>query len=149
MRRAAVGLSALICFFLAPASRELFRFLPADIAEPSWKISWIAFCLGGLWVSHRMGPRAAIAELGLGDALVRGVGTAFACTLPMLAVPLWVKGSAIRFDAGAVAARGPVRSTQRVSRQASAPADRVTRQDTARAAVARRGLLLRSPVTRG
>jgi len=31
------------------------------------KLGWVLFCFGGLWVAHRMGPRAAIAELGLTD----------------------------------------------------------------------------------
>ncbi len=89
-------LIALACFFLALTSREIVRYLPPTIAEPTWKLGWVLFCFGGLWVAHRMGPRAAIAELGLTGSAVQGVGIALLSSLPMLVMLLLVSKSAIR-----------------------------------------------------
>jgi uncharacterized protein len=98
MPRRTVGLIALLCFFLALASWEAFRFLPAAVAVPAWKLGWVLFCLGGLWVAHRMGPRAAIAELGLAAPAARGLGVAFLASLPMLVVLFLVTENAMRFE---------------------------------------------------
>ncbi len=43
-----------------------------------------------------MGPRAAIAELGLTGSAVRGIGIALLSSLPMLVVLLLISKSAIR-----------------------------------------------------
>jgi len=96
-RNLGLGLTALLCFFLALASWEVIRFLPAAIAVPTWKVGWVLFCFGGLWVTHRMGPRAAIAELGLSAPPIRGLGIALLASLPMLAVLLLMSENAMRF----------------------------------------------------
>jgi CAAX protease family protein len=91
------SLIALLCFFLALASREVVRNLPAAVAGPTWKLGWVLFCLVGLWIAYRMGPRAAIAELGLTAPAVRGVGIALLASLPMLVVLLLVSKNAMQF----------------------------------------------------
>jgi membrane protease YdiL (CAAX protease family) len=91
------SLTALVCFFLALASREAFHILPAAVAVPAWKLGWILFCYGGLWIAYRMRPRAAIAELGLTAPAIRGVGIALLASLPMLVVLLLASRSAIQF----------------------------------------------------
>lgn len=93
------SLTALVFFFLALASREAFRYLPPAIATQSWKVSWILFCLIGLWIAYRMGLRAAIAELGLAGSAARGLGLAFVASLPMLVTLFFVRKGAIHFSA--------------------------------------------------
>src|SRR5206468_900050 len=78
-------------------SWEFFRLLPPTLAGPTWKLAWVLFCFGGLWIAHRMGPRLAIAELGLAGAAVQGVGIALVASLPMLVVLLLVTKNAMQF----------------------------------------------------
>ncbi|MGB8343102.1 MAG: CPBP family intramembrane glutamic endopeptidase [Chthoniobacterales bacterium] len=89
-------LIALVCFFLALASREVMRHLPPAIAEPAWKLGWVLLCFAGLWVAHRMGPRAALAELGLTGSAVKGLGIALLASLPMLVMLLLISKNPIR-----------------------------------------------------
>jgi membrane protease YdiL (CAAX protease family) len=91
------SLIALLCFFLALASREVVRNLPPAVAGPAWKLGWVLFCLGGLWIAYRMGPRAAIAELGLSAPAVRGLGIALLASVPMLIVLLLVSKNGMQF----------------------------------------------------
>jgi len=93
-----LSLIALLCFFLALTSREVVRYLPAGIAGPTWKLGWILFCLAGLWIAYRMGPRAAIAELGLAAPAVRGLSIALLASLPMLVVLLVVSKNSMHFE---------------------------------------------------
>ena len=89
-------LIALACFFLALASREVVRYLPPTIAEPTWKLGWVLLCFAGLWAAHRMGPRAAIAELGLTGSAAQGRGIGLLASLPMLIMLLLTSKNAIR-----------------------------------------------------
>lgn len=91
-------LIALSSFLLALASREVFRFLPQAVAVPAWKLGWILFCFGGLWIAHRMNPRSAIAELGLTASVFRGLGIALLASLPMLVVLLLAGKNTIQFN---------------------------------------------------
>lgn len=75
---------AIGCFVFAVASRELLGGLPKEVANPVWKLGWIVLCFAALWATHRMGPVAAAAELGLTASPMRGLGIAFLATLPML-----------------------------------------------------------------
>jgi membrane protease YdiL (CAAX protease family) len=92
------ALIALIVFFLAIASRELFRPLPQAISGPVWKLGWVLLCFCGLWIAHRLGPRAAVAELGLNRSAARGLGISLLASLPMLAALLFFAPNAPRFD---------------------------------------------------
>ncbi|HEX4781442.1 MAG TPA: CPBP family intramembrane glutamic endopeptidase [Usitatibacter sp.] len=91
------GLIALLFFFLALASREIARALPAELAVPAWKVGWVVFCFAGLWVAYRMGVRAAIAELGLAAPAIRGLGVALLASLPMLVMLALVSENGMRF----------------------------------------------------
>lgn len=75
---------ALAVFFLAIASGELLRYLPSRVATPLWKTVWIGLCFLGLFLAHRMGPVAALGELGLHESLWPGVWIALLASLPML-----------------------------------------------------------------
>ncbi|HEY1769632.1 MAG TPA: CPBP family intramembrane glutamic endopeptidase [Chthoniobacterales bacterium] len=91
-------LIALAFFFLALASREVMRYLPPTMAEPTWKLGWVLLCFAGLWVAHRMGFGAAIAELGLTGSAVKGLGIALLASLPMLLVLLLTSKNGIRVN---------------------------------------------------
>jgi len=91
-------LIALSSFALALASREVFGLLPQGVAVPAWKLSWILFCFGGLWIAYRMNPRSALAELGLTASPVRGLGVGWLATLPMLVVLLLASNNTFQFN---------------------------------------------------
>jgi len=97
MTQRKLSVIALLFFFLALASREVLRALPVAVPGPTWKLGWLLFCLGGLWVAYRMGPRAAITELGLAAPVFRGLGIALLASLPMLVVLLLVSRNPMQF----------------------------------------------------
>lgn len=92
------ALVALIVFFLAITSREIFRQLPPTNSGPAWKLGWVLLCFCGLGIAHRMGPRAAVAELGLTGSAVRGLGMALLASLPMLVALLLLAPNSPRFE---------------------------------------------------
>lgn len=75
---------ALVTFFLAIVSRELFRHAPDSVATLLWKAFWVFLCFLGVFVVHRMSPLAALDELGLRGGAGTGTSVALLASLPML-----------------------------------------------------------------
>lgn len=74
----------LITFFLALVSQEVFRYLPRSGAILAWKSFWICLSFLGLFVVHRLRPKALFAELGLLGQVGTGLGISFLASMPML-----------------------------------------------------------------
>lgn len=73
-------------FFLALASREVFRFLPEPYGTLSWKLFWIALCTGALLATHGFSISAAFRELGLAKPILPAIVIGGVIVLPMVAV---------------------------------------------------------------
>jgi membrane protease YdiL (CAAX protease family) len=74
----------LVTFFLALVSQEVFRYLPGSVANLAWKSFWICLSFLGLFVAHRLPPKALLAELGLLGQVGTGLGISFLASMPML-----------------------------------------------------------------
>lgn len=79
-----VAVSSRALVFALPGYRELYLALPEVLRWLEQPVRWTLICLVGLYLGAGVGPRAAVAELGLGRSPVRGLGFGLLATLPML-----------------------------------------------------------------
>ena len=80
----AVAVCSRALVFALPGYRELYLALPEVLRWLEQPVRWALICLVGLYFGAGVGPRAAVAELGLSRNPVRGLGFGLLATLPML-----------------------------------------------------------------
>ncbi|MDC0708101.1 CPBP family intramembrane metalloprotease [Stigmatella sp. ncwal1] len=85
--RVGVTLITLAVFFLIDRyihTLPFLRLLPRDVRLWTWQGSQVLVCLLAVALVHRLRPRAALSEVGLGPLTLRAIGFCILATLPMI-----------------------------------------------------------------